>query len=382
MTERRGPENEASNETLVDLMQQLDVGRTTAHLYYLLLAEGPLSHARLAKANHGSGTDIDFSIQKLLRLRLIGTDRQRSQRYYYATNPFFAWLALTADLVWKTDASLAPITNLPSTANPDVEHLRMLCSEMSAAAQRVYRPQAAALVHKEHDAETEEELAQLACEIIYQARSRIVTVSKSPRLPKVSSFWAVITDRIQAGASYRRVVDLDEVRDHGLKIVSRDMEEQNIDLRVLERANIRHKFYLVDNKFLVVFHQRSTSSSVTRGVGRVTNQPQIIARYRKRFEQYAQAAMPGHLVVEQMRTAGNRLLLQAASRLEPIEVEWIEDLINFGKFSRLHIIQGWSKERVALAERRAAAAGIVSRNADGDLVPIYPIDEATIRANA
>lgn len=60
-----------------------------------------------------------------------------------------------------------------------------------------------------------------------------MAVSKSPRLPQVASFWATLSDRLAGGVTYRRVVDLDEIIDHGLTLVQRDIEDQGIDLRVL-----------------------------------------------------------------------------------------------------------------------------------------------------
>jgi hypothetical protein len=159
------------------------------------------------------------------------------------------------------------------------------------------------------------------------------------------------------------------------------MEAYGIDLRVLEQAQIRQKFYIVDNKFLAVFHQMGEpSGSTRRGVGRITTQNQIVARYRKRFEQYSKVAIPGRFVVAHMQAAAARLLQRARSQLLPIEVLWLEDLVEYGKFSEFHKGEGWSQERLARVEQRAAAAGLVCRNTDGDIVPVYPTDETTLRA--
>ncbi len=95
---------------------------------------------------------------------------------------------LTADLVWETDTTLRPIRNLPETDNPGVEGLRLICTEISTLAEQLYKPHIAALQHRERDAQSIEELAQLTCEIIYQARKQVLAVSRSPRLPQVSSF--------------------------------------------------------------------------------------------------------------------------------------------------------------------------------------------------
>src|SRR4051812_48196896 len=173
---------------LPQLMQQLGVSRTTALIYTTLLVSGPLPMAALVRAVRQPLSEMRRATNQLLKLRLISSDRDRDRLLYYAANPSLAWLALVADLVWGRDVVLSPITALPATDSPRVENLRMLCTEISSAAQRLYKPHSAVLAHKVHDPTSPNEFAQLICEMIGQARHRILAVSKSPRLPQVSSF--------------------------------------------------------------------------------------------------------------------------------------------------------------------------------------------------
>jgi hypothetical protein len=253
--------------------------------------------------------------------------------------------------------------------------------EISAVARRLYRPYAAALAHQEWDAATADEFAQLICEVMGQARRTIVAVSTSPRLPQVAAFWATLSDRLGVGVTYRRVVDLDEVIAHGLKIVTRDIEEHGIDVMVLERDRIHQKFYVVDGSFLAVFHSQEQvmEGGTDTGVGRITTRGTILRRYARRFRQYADLAIPGRFVLRRMEIAAEELLQRARERLGSEDVAWVESLVHYGTFSRLPVTRGWSRDDKARAEERAVEIGVVRRNLDGDLVPAYRVTEADIR---
>jgi hypothetical protein len=251
-----------------------------------------------------------------------------------------------------------------------------ICDEIATVGSRLYRPYVAALAHQEWDAATLDEFARLICEAMGQARQTILAVSKSPRLPQVAPFWATLSDRLGAGVRYRRVVDLDEVIDHGLKIVRRDLEEHGIDMMILERDRIRHKFYVVDGSFVAVFHSQGGAET---GVGRITTRGTILRRYARRFRQYASAAIPGRFALRRMEMAAEQLLRSARERLEAEETAWVESLVDYGKFSRFPVTRGWSEVKKVRAEDRAIESGVVRRHLDGDVVPAYPLTESDIR---
>jgi sugar-specific transcriptional regulator TrmB len=217
---------------LITLMRHFNFSRAAAVLYSTLLINGPQTTKQLEIRTSIPHKHIEHGLNQLIALRLVNTDYQRDQIYYYATNPSIAWLTLATDLVWEVDDRPGFIRCLPETENQSIEGLRLLCQHISAAAQKLYKPYTAIFYHKERGAKSSDELAQLTCEAIYQAEKQILAVSRSPRLPQVSSFWAVLTSCIEKGVRYRRIVDLDELIDHGLSIILRDIEVYHIDLRV------------------------------------------------------------------------------------------------------------------------------------------------------
>lgn len=356
---------------LFQLMSELGFDRAATQVYGVVLTCGPAPKRAIVTLLSGVSTEIGGALLRLQERGLVGgVYRRLRRRQYYAINPSIAWRSLSSELRWRT-------SHEPGAGDA----ASSICEEIATVGSRLYRPYAAALAHQEWDAATADEFAQLICEAMGQARQTILAVSKSPRLPQVASFWATLNDRLGGGVTYRRVVDLDEVIDHGLKIVKRDIEEHGIDVMILERDRIHHKFYVVDGSFLAVFHRQehAVEGGAGSGVGRITTRGTILRRYARRFRQYASIAIPGRFALRRMEMASEALLQFAGERLEGEESAWVESLVHYGKFSRLPVTHGWSRDDMARAEERAVGIGVVRRNLDGDLVPAYALTETDIR---
>ena len=352
-------------------MRELGFDRAATQVYGVVLTCGPVPQRAIVSMLSGVSTEVGGALRQLQERGLVGSVYRRlRRRQYYAISPSIAWRSLSSDLLWRTSDSIPAGDPAPG-----------LCEEIATVGSRLYRPYAAALAHHEWDAATTDEFARLICEAMGQARQTILAVSTSPRLPQVASFWATLSDRLEAGVSYHRVVDLDEFIDHGLKIVRRDIEEHGIDMMILERDRIYHKFYVMDGSFLAVFHRQEhvTEGGAGSAVGRITTRGAILRRYVKRFRQYANVAIPGRFLLRRLEMASGELLECARERLGSEEVAWVESLVHYGTFSRLPVTHGWSSDNKVRAEKRAVDVGVVRRNLDGDLIPAYPVTEADIR---
>ncbi len=367
---------------LYELMTELGVERTAADVYGVVLTCGPLSRRAILDILGSVPAPIDEVLSFLEGQGLIGSVYRRlRRRQFYAASPDIAWPAVSATLLWSGTDALPARGRAPVAPRPAVEAQRRLCGEIAAVAGRLRRPHDVAGAHEEWDAATTDEFAHLVCEGIARARREVVAVSTSPRLPHVASFWTTLTGRLAAGVTYRRVVDLDEVIGHGLAIVWRDMEEYGIDLRVLARDRIQHKFYVVDRSFLAVFHDPAAPGRESRaGVGRITRRGAILRRYARRFEQYAGAAVPARAVLHRLERASGLLLRTAEAGLTAEELAWVESLVQYGRFSRFHVARGWSGADLRRAEERARGIGVVRRSAEGDIVPAYPVTEEDLLA--
>jgi hypothetical protein len=366
------------NTKVYDLFKQLELPRCAASTYCALLSSGPLKMDDLVREARERRDDVTNAVAVLRTMRLVGNDRGN----FYAADPGVAWLAIIADQVWTEKATLAPLTALPQLGDKEAERKRRVSEELGRVASEMYRPHLAAKNHRVLEAETWDQLSFLTCEIILRAKEQIVAVSKSPRSPQLSHFWAVLTDRLDHhGVRYSRVADLDEVEAHGLKIVTRDMDDHQIDLRILERAKISHEFYAVDEKLLTVSHQPgSVRTQRGLGVGRFTNYLDVVRRYWERFHQYAAESIPARFVVAMLQAASEGLVLRARTSLPPYMVSWLQDIIDYGKFSRFDFMERWSPDKLAAAERTATEQGFVRRNPYNELVPTYGITECDLRA--
>jgi hypothetical protein len=350
---------------LYELMIGLGFDRVTTEVYGVVLTCGPLAQRGIVSILPGLPGQVDDALAVLHRRGLIGSEYRRlRRRRFYAVAPHLAWRALGSELLWSTGDQTAAWSLSPRVTDSTVEARSGACDEIAEVAGRLYRPHAAALAHREWDAATEEELARLICELIAHARTSVLAVSTSPRLPQIASFWATLTDRIGAGVSYRRIADLDEVVDHGLTLVKRDIEEYGIDLRVLERDRIHHKFYVVDRSLLAVFHDQphASGSGGRSGVGRITSRGSIVRRYARRFREYASIAIPGRVVLQHMERAAQELLRSAAqAKLTADEVAWVRiarsvrEVFTLSRLARV-VAGGGAASRRARRQHGARAA--------------------------
>ena len=362
------------------MMGEFGFDRLTAEIYEALLRCGPLPRRQLLAILSQSHTRLDSGLAVLRDHNLVSVDYERFQPRYYAINPAVAWQALRADILWKTLDTMSPAESVLRVDHPAVETLLRTCADLAGVGGRLYRHHIAALEHRQWDADTPQQLAHLVCEIVSTARHEVRAVSKSPRLPQVSTFWTVLTERLSAGVRYRRVVDLDEVIAHGLQVVNRDLREWHIDLRVLEQDRIHHKYYIVDDRLVAVFHESARPRHDIRGVGRISRKHWTVLKYAKRFPDYARLAIPADLVVGELRRVSNVVLQQARDGLAPDEIAWLESLIEMGKFSLFHKEVGWSDARLSEVEAKASALGLARRNVEGELVFAYPISARQLRS--
>ena len=364
---RFGQDEHDDRVRLQHLMLVFGFERLSAEIYEALLTCGPLPRQELLAVLGRSHPGLDSGLRALQNHKLVSMDYERFQPRYYAVNPAAAWQALRIDILWKTSDTISPT-------------VVRACADLAAVAGRLYRHHVAALEHRQWDADTPQELAQLVCEIVSTARHEVRAVSKSPHLPHVSTFWTVLTDRLSAGVRYERVTDLDEIIAHGLRIVERDLREWRIDLRVLEHERIHHKYYVVDDRLVAVFHASDRPRHDIRGVGRISRKHWTVLKYARRFPEYARLAIPADFLMGELRRVSNVTLQRARDSLARDDVAWLESLIELGKFSVFHKEEGWSWDRLSESEARAGALGLVRRNVQGELVFAYPISEGQLRA--
>jgi len=366
----------AHPDALIDEMRQVGFHTVVAQLYRHLLQHGPNNKEQLRGGFSSTRSQLKKSLQTLRRFRLIGTDHNRGDLLYYATDPNLAWLALNARIAWRHDTSLRPVEDIPALATADAEAIRQRFVAVRQIASHLYRPYKAVDRHHYIEAATDVAYAQLLWEVISEAEHAIFAISKTPRDRNVDRFWVTLVDRLRAGVSYRRIADFKELVDHGLDVIDRDILEYGVDLRILEHGRIGHRFYVVDRTYLSV--RRETNDKHSH-FGRITNSRPIVARYRKRHGQYWKQAVPAQELVPHLRQEST-VLLEQASQLSDSAHALLSEIVRLGKFSPLlrEARQGSTAWRDTLASLQRA--DLLTIDHTQVVIPRYTISDRSLRA--
>lgn len=316
--------------------------------YARLLIGGPATLKTLLGKSRSAVSELRFALAKLGELGLVASDRDHSKDLWYASDPAFAWLSLLAEAHWAGVVDLTPVTRLGEQSGTDeTQDARRRAMVASTA---LWQRSTAIGRHRMTEVTDERVLANLLIEGIRSARTNIRALAGSPRQLQVHEVWPSLFERIESGITYKRITDLEEVAQHGLAVVQRDLEI-GVQLRVLGPDQLRRRGYLVDRRTLVTFDPDQTHL-----VGRLSSDRHAIERFLTSFEQKFAVAMPGQAVVAALRSASEGLLTEASS-VNADSQSLLLDLIDFGRFSRLTTREGWPVER-----RHAALAALRERS--------------------
>lgn len=363
-------------ENLYDAMRSVNFEKHVAIVYEYLLLHDYATLGKLAAETGLAKQKVHDGSEQLINLGVLAFDMVKGKPVLYALDPDVVWPAFSRELSWRFTNTLGDYKHLEKTPNlppPDYHDLLIHVQKESAtlreAAMALYKSTAAVATHNWRDAVNSEHMSILLSETLQQANSEIRAVSSSPRLPLKAFIWQSIVNRIEQGVKYTRVADLTEIMEHGLHIAQRDIEKIGIDLRVLNTAQVQHKFYAIDKKYVVVFHNVGIGG--TQQVGRVTRKRQIVIRYRKRFDTYYEMSIPASFVIKILRDSANKLLEKAnQTGFDDAEISWLECLINWGTFCKL---EDPNVKDQAVLEKKAIKQGLIFYGTTNRPIPNYDI---------
>ncbi len=337
------------------------------------------TYVRILRAGHLSEKGLQDTpreaLQELILRRLIFFERQNSGRVYFVLDPATAFRTLWDEVLWQAAVSEEELLKLPREEAAHLLAVRNACRELAQMAGALYsfrRPLAAGQIRIAQDAE---ELALMLAETIARAQKEVVALSRSPRLPQVAPIWETLSHRLDAGVTYRRICDLDEIVEHGLHIKRRDMEEAGVQLRVLEAEVISRKFYLIDDRYGVIFWPGEAGNGFALA-GQLVENVWLARKYRREFEAAWEEAVPGELVVDALAESGADLLEKAGRILGLQGRAWLQKIVDWGIFARFPDMPEEERRRV---EETALTAGLVEMRA-GALIPCYGMTMADIRS--
>ena len=193
------------------------------------------------------------------------------------------------------------------------------------------------LRHRHRDIHSAELFSSWLAKVIAAAKSEIVAVEMPPRLPDLAPIWVALTRRIRAGVKYTRIVGVDEIAEHGLDIVTRDMELYGIRLRIAPPELISEAYYLVDNRRLLLKNNRRLSGhEKTEHFGVYTTHHAIVRRYKERFsERYMRSSSDARIYIDRLRKTADRLCRQLRAEDRARHATLLNEIACLGKFAKI-----------------------------------------------
>lgn len=364
---------------LIDLMEQAGINQSTSQVYVFLLTQEYVQ-SEIIEERFGI-QQTKLALQKLLELKIVGIDVIFDKYVAYAITPELAWGSVANEITWRFITSREDFekarlhTALPKSRTQLVAHARSIIDKIREISKSLYESTPSVVRHQWREAIDKDHLAILLAETILEAKHTILCVTKPPRSSQLALIWESIAQKINDGVAYQRITNLNEIIEHGLYIVQRDIENYGVDLKILAIEEIAHKYYIIDNKFLVVYHLTGIDQS--EQIGRVTRERNTIKRYKKRFAKYKQKSIPGLFIVKQLRQESYRILERAKKYgLDDSEIVWLECLINWGVFCNL---EEYPLGKMSTLSKKAMELGLVKSSSLGKLVPNYNINMLEIR---
>ena len=347
------------------LLRMLGIPGAAGELYLLLLDNGALRLTELSATLGLTPPALTQAIEYLKIFRLISQDLNDNEVVLFASNPKNAWKAHDADFYWARSLHIGDIERLPSLPEMRDEERRRCYSQLERLCGTIYDQNAKAhdpLRHRHRDIHSAELFSAWLATVIAAATKEILAVELPPRLPDLAPIWVALTRQIRSGAQYTRIVGKDEIIEHGLDIVTRDIEQYGIRLRIVPESLIADAFYLVDKKHLLLKNLKSHSPRGNTHFGTYTSHNAIVRRYKKRFhEHYMPASTDARLTIERLREKAEhqRAFLQTQSRRR--EADLFSSISAFGKFAG---VSNADAEDVAYL----LGHNFITRNAAGHLV--------------
>ena len=349
---------------LAECMEGLGFRGSSTWLYAALLSNGAMTSRKLAAV---SGRRLDEVMEDLALLRgrgLVGEDRDHDKTLWFALDPAFSWLSLLAERRWSEAVDLAPVTSLTTTSDRAPGDQADQMRRARTLAISLWRSAGQFGQHRTSTVRNTRQLEQLLVESISTAGRQIRAVSGSAHAVAVHALWPRIEERMAKGVTYRRLTVIDEILEHGLAVVRRDLEI-GVDLRVAPEATLVRRGYLVDSAVLIQYHR--DASGQTSG-GQLTSDRHAIARFRTVFDRLFSSAEPALHLIDRCGAAAN-VRVDAARELTEDSVDLLRHLIDFGRFCRVAQERNWEGERERAARAELVASGLAVLTPHGHFLP-------------
>lgn len=305
---------------------------------------------------------VEVARRELAAWQLVLDYRTSAGRALAALPPVSAWTARAADFTWTIQATPKLLHELDDTGNPIVDIARDVCREIGALASSLWSVGSGPSMRHRTTLSNGGRVAAALSLLFDQADREVLAMSRGPRLPQLALVWEAIERRLlEEGFLYRRLVTIEELVEHGLAIIRRDVLKAGVDLRVGGDRSVDATFYVFDRDVAV----RHGADG-----GEITTYGREVNGLRQKHEAACTKALPALVVVGCLQVRANQLQ-ERANTLGPDATFALERRVANGKFAVKHA--GWSDERFRLAEAALETAGLLRRTAEGRVLPNYGI---------
>jgi len=359
------PERDAEEQART-LLRALGIPDTASSLYLTLLKKVALPLEEISKLVGLTTPAAEQASSYLKLFRLISLDLVHGRTVLFACNPRNAWKAHDADFYWARSNHIGDVEDLPPLPAMADEQRRNLYAKLEVACGEIYDRNPHShdpLAHRHRDIHSGELFASWLATAISAAEKQIVAVEMPPRLPDLAPIWVALTRRLKEGVGYTRIVGFDEILEHGLDIVTRDMDEYAIELRVAPPGLIQEGYYVIDKRRLMLKNARGMERDDRgRHFGVYTSNGPIVKRYMDRFsDRYLPASVGARPAVERLRQHAEQIRKQLLADGNAEGAEVFEAVARYGKF----VVPKNNDEAV---RERLIAQGLLTRNPSGYVV--------------
>jgi hypothetical protein len=303
---------------------------------------------------------VEVARQELGAWQLVLDYRTKAGRALAALPPVPAWTARAADFSWTIQSTPELLHDLAATGHPVLDITRDVCAEIGVLAAKRWSVSSGPSLRHRTSLSTASRVSAALSLLFDQAEKEVIAMSRGPRLPHLALVWEAIERRLLSRKfSYHRLVMMDELAEHGLAIVRRDILKAGVDLRVGDEQSVDATFYVFDGG--VALRHGPDNGYISTYVREVNG-------LRQKQAAAWNKSVPALVVVENMQLRADRLRGRAKGLGADATFVFDRRVAN-GRFALPKA--SWSEERFRLAEERLEAEGLLRRTSDGYMLPDY-----------
>lgn len=316
----------------------------------------------------GTPEAVSVARRELSDWQLVVEFKTGEGRKLVALPPTPTWKARSASFAWTVQDTPELLQELADTGDPIVDIARSLCNEIGELAEHLYATNSARRFRSRTKLKSGTQTIAALSQLFADASGEVLAMSIGPRLPQLALLWEVIERRLLRGElAYQRLVTVDEVIEHGLAIVRRDVRQVGVDLRVGDTDVVNATYYIFDRE--VLLHQEG------EGAGTTAYKREVNGYVQKHSAAVARSA--GALAVVAALQKHSLRLRSKARQLGGDAEYLLNRRIANGKFALRR--KGWSDEHLHELEGELVSTGLLIRTKSGFLLPNYRTNEETLR---